>query len=294
MIVVKLMGGLGNQMFEYAAARSLALRNNAPLFLDLEFLLDRTPRENYIFRDFDLPVFNLEYAVADQKLTRRFFKNPGLGEKILRKISGNEYKYYHEPHFHFDPVFTGLKGNQYIEGYFQSEKYFIDHADDIRLAFRQSGNFPPHVMQLVEKIRKDPGALCLHVRRTDFVTNPVSNAVHGVLDESYYSKAIKRLESLTDKISVYVFSDDISWCKKQLKFDHPTYFVEDDYAGVKCASQFYLMRSCRNFIIPNSSFSWWTAWLGNDKNKIVIAPERWFTDAHRNSSDVIPASWISV
>ncbi|MBA3704885.1 MAG: alpha-1,2-fucosyltransferase [Bacteroidetes bacterium] len=298
MIVTKLMGGLGNQMFQYAAAKSLALKNNTNLFLDLNFLLDRTPRVNFTFRDFDLSVFNTTYTIANKSILKNFLGSDSAFENFIikarRKIVNKKFHYYHEPFFHFNPEFNNLQDNYYLEGYFQSERYFSEYADVIRKDFSPSTPPPDKVKVLLEKIHSEEQAVCLNVRRGDFVSNPLMNIEHGVLGLDYYYNAVQEITTRNKNAHIYVFSDDINWCANNLKFDVPSTFVDHTYAGEKYGSYLLLMQACRHFIIPNSTFGWWAAWLSYHPDKIVIAPARWFNNATRNTKDILPDSWIKL
>ncbi len=295
MIVTKLMGGLGNQMFQYAAAKSISLKNNTELFLDLNFLLDRTPHENFTFRDFDLSIFNATYKIADKALTEHFlgsdnsFKNIAI--KVKKKISNKNFYYYHEPFFHFNPDFYQLKDNYYLEGYFQSEKYFSDNASIIRNDFIIQHPISKKTQSLLSEIQADNNSVCLNVRRGDFVSNPLMAAEHGLLGLDYYHSAVHELMQIEKNITLYIFSDDVEWCANNLKFDVPAIFIDHTYAGEKFSTYLLLMKTCHHFIIPNSTFGWWAAWLGDYSDKIVIAPKNWFKDKSRNTKDVLPALW---
>ena len=298
MIVTKLMGGFGNQMFQYAAARSLALEKNEKLYVDLNFLLDRTPHPNVVFRDFDLPVLNIQHEVASEALLEQFFGSKNKLKNLLikgsNKILNKKYHYYLEPFFHFNPLFFELPGNSYLEGYFQSEKYFSKHAAVIRKDFSLKKTMTTEVEQMLQKIASDQQAVCLNVRRGDFVSNPAMNAEHGVLGLDYYYSAAREMAQRFNGITLYVFSDDVAWCSSNMNFDVPAVFVDHRYAGEKFSTYLWLMKQCKHFIIPNSTFGWWSAWLGEYPGKTVIAPKRWFNTSSKNTKDILPEAWIKL
>jgi hypothetical protein len=122
----------------------------------------------------------------------------------------------------------------------------------------------------------------------------VGNSFHEIVGKDYYDRGIERIKSLTKIDKIYVFSDDVKWCEDNMKFEFPTMFVGDEYSGVKAEGHMALMSSCHNFIIPNSSFAWWSAWLSTYKDKIVIVPKQWFVDSSINSDDLIPSGWIRI
>ena len=291
MIVVRLQGGLGNQMFQYAAGRALAVRNGVPLKLDLTSLLDRTPRPGLTFRDYDLDVFILDAAIATPSDLRSFghFLKPGTlsfrAAKAWRKIfprTGQEQGY------HFNPQFATFGPDAYLEGYWQSPKYFSEIESTIRKDFTFRP-MPPDVQALAEEISQ-PGSVCVHVRRGDYV----GNKKHETVGLAYYAEAVQVLSRKASIRKIYVFSDDGAWCEQNLSFAFPVQFVRDEYRGHKASGHLYLMTCCTHFVIPNSTFSWWGAWLSIQPGKIVIAPQSWFPDPSIDTSDLIPPEWIRI
>jgi hypothetical protein len=142
---------------------------------------------------------------------------------------------------------------------------------------------------LIEVIKKE-NSLCIHVRRGDYV----GNKYHEIVGKEYYNKGIDYISSKIKIDKIYVFSDDIKWCEENMHFDYPTMFVSDEYAGQKAEGHMALMRACKYFIIPNSSYAWWASWLSESKDKIVVVPKQWFTDEKINSDDLIPEGWIRI
>jgi hypothetical protein len=291
MIVAKLMGGMGNQMFQYAMARALSLKQQASLKLDTQFLLDRTsPRpENFVYRDYDLDIFNLEVDFATEadvsSLKKRIHSSKWV-DRLVRKILIQQPSYYTERHFHFDPDVLELNAPVYLEGYWQSEKYFANYAAQIRQDFQFKEPIQAHALPILQAIQKDT-SICVNVRRGDFVTNPV----HGTMGASYYQKAAAHLEGLGINGTYYVFSDDIEWCQENMQYLKGAEFVGHTYAGPKFRDYLELMRSCKHFIIPNSSFGWWAAWLSEHPQKQVIAPQKWFGAGKADTRDIFPMGW---
>lgn len=287
MIKVKLMGGLGNQMFQYSLGFAVAKRNNSQFVLDTSYLLDRTPRSNFVFRDFDLDIF---------KLDNDFYFGTGHHEvsfftKIINKVLPISFKtYYKEYGFEYNSDIELLNSNNlYFDGYWQSSKYFYEFESDIRSSFVYNVNFDDKVESLRSRILSSE-SVCLNVRRGDFVNNDF----HGTIGIDYYIKSLDILyNKLNKKFKIFVFSDDIEWCKDNLQFDFETEFIDHSYKGFKFSSYLYLMQSCKYFVIPNSSFAWWGAFLSDYDNKIVIAPLKWFNNDF-NTSDLIPDTWIRI
>lgn len=290
MIVVELQGGLGNQMFQYALGRHLSLINEAPLYLDTAFLQDRSPRENFTFRNFDLDIFNIEASIAPAKTAKKYGQNKQVLTKIISRIwKPTALKFIGEKKFSFTPSVLELPSNVYLNGYWQSEKYFDAIAPIIRQDFTIKDPLPLAVTEWQSRLERQ-NAVCLHVRRGDFVQVPL----HGTLGMEYYGKAAAFIaEKVVDPV-FYIFSDDIHWCKKNIELPYPTKFVEDALAAEKARGHFSLMRHCKHFIIPNSSFAWWAAWLGDHPGKMVVAPKTWFHHSEMETQDILPPHWITL
>ena len=286
MIIAKLKGGLGNQMFQYALGRVLSIKNNATLAFDVSFY-NASPNPK---REYDLPVFNivgeilddraipLLYRESKNKLLNNFFK---LIRKLFLKHRGSERS------FSFDEKALSLGPNAYLDGYWQSPKYFTDFENVIRKDFTLKNPPASNIQNLANEILS-LNAICIHVRRGDYV----GNKYHEVVNNDYYKTGLEKIYGMTAIEKIYIFSDDIGWCKENLSFGMSAMFVGDEYAGIKGEGHMYLMSCCKNFIIANSSFSWWAAWLSNYEKKIVICPRQWFGDASINTSDLIPEGWI--
>lgn len=276
---MKLKGGMGNQMFQYALGRKLAISNKTSLGLDVGFLLDATPKKNFTHRNFDLDVFSIEAEIVSK------FSTPSFLDRIRKFFWKKEGE---EKAFSYDKTILDLKDGVYLDGYWQSPKYFSDIKDLLQKDFTLRKSLSEKTQKLQEEINAG-SSVCIHVRRGDFV----GNSLHGIgIGQDYYNKGIEYISSKTVIDKLYVFSDDIEWCQKNLSFSHPVFFVSDEYVEEKARGHFALMRSCKHFVIANSTFSWWAAWLALNENKIVIAPEKWFSNKSINTSDLIPASWI--
>jgi hypothetical protein len=292
MIIIKLMGGLGNQMFQYALGRQLSIKYNIPFKLDLSFLLDRSKKSNFTYRNYDLDIFAISPAFANyfESLngeSPRYKKYINLGMNFLR-IS--PFTVVQEKTFNFDKEILEKPDNCYFVGYWQSEKYFKAIESTIRNDF-SLGADPD--LSLSNQIQSSE-SICLNVRRGDYVTNPVTNKHHGVCNAEYFYKAIDKIKNFTEKPKIFVFSDDITWCIENLMFEDPTVFVTHNYAGKKFEKYLKLMSLCKYFIIPNSSFGWWAAWLSSFPQKKVIAPHNWIANPDINTDDLLPADWITI
>ncbi len=275
MITVSLVGGLGNQMFQYAAARALAERTSTKVIIDLSWF-DQDFDANTTPRHYELACFSLDATAMKYTSTAR--------EKLQRRLA----KQYMEPHFHYDKNFVKLSKNTILNGYFQSEKYFNDIREILLQDFSWIKKPEGRNKELLEQIQQDSSSVSMHVRRGDYVSNENAAKFHGLTGVDYYKAAVKELTKHFKMANLYVFSDDPEWCKKNLKFTQQTTYISHNTDG---SEDMRLMKTCRHNIIANSSFSWWGAWLNENPNKIVIAPKQWFSHPESNTKDVIPESW---
>lgn len=290
MIIVKLMGGMGNQMFQYAFGRSLSLKKGISLKLDLGFLLDRTPKKNFVFRDYDLPIFNCNPQILSEEDKKSFFGNFIMANKYINKLLPvKNRRFYTEKHFQYDPNVLKLNDDIYLEGYWQSYKYFSEFESTIRKDFSFNHKLNEEEEVINQKILST-NSVCVNVRRTDFIVN----SFHGVCNVDYFKKGLGYISKSESELNIFVFSDDIEWCKENLDFEFPTNFIEHKYAGKKFQSYLQLMTNCNHFVIPNSSFGWWAAWLANYEEKLIIVPKKWFNDNSINTKDLILDEWIKI
>ena len=292
MVVVKLMGGLGNQMFQYAAGKYLSMTNQCPLLLDLSFLLERENRPaDFVFRDYDLDIFKLSVdfaSISEVNKLKQWHSNKKIN-KLFRLLLGARPSYFKEPHFHFDSSLLTRKPPVYLDGYWQSEKYFKPIEQQIKKDFEFKSPVEEASLQLANEILQNK-SVCVNIRRGDFVTS----STHGTTNLDYYKKAESELLKIIDDPIYNVFSDDIEWCMENIKFNAPTKYISHEHAGNKFGNYLQLMSFCKHFIIPNSSFGWWAAWLSNHPGKIVIAPKKWFNDGPQDTFDLLPEEWIKI
>ena len=281
MIIVQLKGGLGNQLFQYAAGRRLSLTLGVPLKLDLSFY------KRHSQRTYELHQFHIEAGIAtDWEVAR--WRGPRLLTRIAQPL-GLLPRYVMEKSFEFDPAILYLQDGRYLEGYWQSYRYFADVVPQVRkeLAVRIPPSDADHTL-LDRMARCD--SVCLHVRRGDYASNPTIQQVHGLCGVDYYQRAVEAIAAQVRVPELFVFSDDMPWVKQNLRFELPTTHVE--HHGVDSAPlELRLMAGCRHFVIANSSLSWWAAWLSDNENPIVYAPRCWFADPTINTAYLTPPSW---
>jgi hypothetical protein len=288
MIIVKLIGGLGNQMFQYSLGRSLSLRINE------EFKLDITGFDTYKLHSYSLGNFNIVENFATDDEIRPFLKyrrKPGRKWFLYNRIISNRSKYATDELFHFQEHLLSLK-NVYLDGYWQSEKYFKDFEDTIRNDFTTKGELKNKDAEVARQI-SETNAVSVHIRRGDYVSNPVNVSFYGSFGPEYYAEAERILSEKVGKPHFFVFSDDPKWVKENIIFKHDTTYVNHNDT-TKNFNDLHLMSLCKHHIIPNSSFGWWGAWLDKNPNKIVIAPKQWFQKPSVNTKDVIPDTWITI
>jgi hypothetical protein len=287
MIVVKLYGGLGNQMFQYATARRLAHRWQTIPKLDVSgFAKDE-------LRSYNLDIFNIQATFAtsveiDQLVKMR--QSQGWLAKMQRQTPSRPSTYIREQQFRFMPFILDLPNHVYLDGYWQSEKYFVEIANLLRQEFRFRKELQGENKQLAEKIAACE-AVSLHIRRGDYVTNPVANQVLGVCSLEYYQRSVERVTQTLSSPCFFIFSDDPQWAEAHLRLPYSTTIVAHN-RGEQSYEDMRLMSLCKHHIIANSSFSWWGAWLCAYPQKVVIAPQRWFNSSEWDATDLVPDSWI--
>jgi hypothetical protein len=284
LIVVRLMGGLGNQMFQLAAGRRLAADHGVELVLDLGWFAHEgrgaTARRHYALDCFDTPFRTV--SLSERRVRSLERGGPRLVGALRPATSHLRVLREGEPAT--TPAIETASDDTLLVGYWQSERYFAPIADEIRRRF----TFPGTPAARADEIMHAE-SLGVHVRRTDYVHDPDTNAVHGVLDAHYYTSAVARVAAQTHVDRIFVFSDDPEWARANLHFDHRTSFVSEP--GHRDWEEMWLLSLCRHQVIANSSFSWWAAWLNPSPNKIVIAPQSWFRDGLNRAQNPVPHSW---
>lgn len=254
-LYVYLMGGLGNQLFQYAAGLS-ALKEYSQftdLRLDTSFYNGQKRKvisNNLTGRGYDLDLFNIQY----------------------------------------DQIEESPEGALMLNGYFQNISEFKNVIDDVKKQFTFKNVFSENIENLSQQIRNIEESVCLHVRRSDYVYNVSANAVHGVMGVEYYDASKKLIEKKYKNPVYYVFSDDIEWCENNIKSNYEMHYVGEDYFGDRDSGHLYLMQTCKNHIIANSSFSWWSAFLAN--SYYTIAPKKWRQDG--GGCDIILDEWEKI
>ena len=290
MIIVQLTGGTGNQMFQYALGRVLSLKHGVSLGLDVEAFNQTFP--DNAPRQYTLDMFNCKAALVGHGDVPFPYRSQGFyldkaARFLFRRllgVPGSEKKIYQ-----FDPGVFALGDGAYLQGYWQSVKYFEGYENVIREDFQLKRPVSEKTAILADEIAVSQ-SVCIHVRRGDYV----GNSVHDIVPFSYYARAFSMLSEKAKIDRAYVFSDDIEWCKSNLSIGVPMVFVGREYSGSKNEEHMYLMSKCKHFIIPNSTFSWWAAWLAGNPGKVVVAPKLWYADDTVDTSTLTPSSWVRI
>jgi hypothetical protein len=290
MIISKINGGLGNQLFQYAFGRRLAEHFKMPLKLDVSLF------QVHKQRAYNLSPYPLQASIATkyeikyiEKIRRHEWMN-----NISKVIKPGRWEFVYEPALspYRPEILDSTAPNIYLDGYWQSEKYFVEISQLIRNEFSLQTPLGSYAQGFEEKIQKC-NAVSLHVRRGDYSTDPLINRVHGLCSMDYYTRAIHYIREREPDIRIFVFSDDIEWARGNLPIERPVEFVSNSQKITE-HEELYLISLCRRHIIANSSFSWWGAWLGKNIDKIVIAPEPWFEDKQIDDRDLIPENWVKL
>lgn len=267
MIVVKLHSGLGNQLFQYALGRNLALKYQTKLILDIE----RFSRDN--LRDYKLKYFHTCGKVVDNYLSAKFLlRDPVyyLKAKTTRWQSVNDKVW--EP-----TEIEEIPDNSILRGYWPSEEYFKNIRELLLAEFELRADYKDAQYATVEKRIKETQSVALHFRRGDYL-HAENKDIFGLLGLHYYERAMRHMHEKVANPHYFIFSDDISWVKENFNLPNSYEFVSDP-ALLQDVQEFSLMRACKHHIIANSTFSWWAAWLNSNPHKIVIQPETWYLEA---------------
>lgn len=289
MLYIGLKGGLGNQMFQYAFGVAASIESQIPFTLDIT-LFDTTSSID-TKRSYNLNHFNIQAQVAQKTAVAKFHTKKAT---IIRKIQN---KLWHQNDYEYNPSLLKVKNNQYIEGYWQSEKYFKKYKNIIQQAFTPKEPFGIEAKKILDFIStvKISGAetILVHIRRGDYVTNAAAAAFHGVQDTNYYLQALDYIDAQSTKSKfVFVATDDVQWAKENFKSHHSFTYISR--TEIHDFEEILIMSKCDHFIISNSSFSWWSAWLGQYSNKIVVAPKKWIKNPNISTPDIIPDEWIKI
>ena len=287
------MGGLGNQMFQYAFGYAVARENDCKLRLDISSF-NASEKRKYkldLFKIKENSKYKFKYfnflSMGNSK--NNFFFNKFISKFIRLLLRFSRFYYNEKEEFSFDKNVFNIEENTYFYGYWQNEKYFKKYRNDILKIFKQQ-EIHKKTKEYRQKIIS-VDSVSIHIRRGDYVTDSYINSIHGTCEVDYYKKAVSKIKKDYKNSHFFIFSDDISWAKKNFDFIDKKIFIEPN-DEISDHEAIYLMSQCSHNIIANSSFSWWGAWLNQNPNKRIIAPKRWFKNSKLNTNDLIPESWL--
>ena len=292
MVITNLIGGLGNQMFQYAVGRAFSLKSGISLRLDISGFA------NYgLHQGFELQrIFNTTAEIANESDVHSIlgWQSSPIIRRIVSRPSMVAFRrkgFVVEPHFQYWKGIRNVPPECYLLGYWQSENYFSEVATQIRSDFSFQLPLKQENAELANQIART-SAVSLHVRRGDYVTNLNAAATYKMCSIDYYNSSIRHVAARVHKPYFYIFSDDINWAKNNITIDFPCRYI-DHNEGEESYNEMILMSLCQHHNIANSSYSWWGAILNPNVKKIVVAPRFWFSK-EINTQDLIPGSWATL
>ncbi|CAN5827449.1 alpha-1,2-fucosyltransferase [soil metagenome] len=280
MIRVVLSGGIGNQLFQYAAGRALALKRNTNLIVDRP-----TAKLTSVRRIYAMPRFHV--LAQEAALSSSIYRKWALKNRLSFLLRGDVF---YQEGSNFSEAFFDLPDDITLFGFFQNERYFKPFASFIQdeLTFR---DYPleRETEQMAASISQD-NSVSVHVRRGDAY---LSSEKFNVCTLSYYQTAIKLYRKKLESPTFYFFSDDISWCIKNFQ-GGDFIFCDLQQSRNDSINDLRLMSMCKHNIIANSTFSWWAAWLNPNLNKVIAAPSTWFQIPNDPVNQIVCRSWFKI
>ena len=285
MIYSRIFGGLGNQLFQYAAARAVSLRNGTELVLDTRLAPDGSHWA------FALNHFNIKARIVEPSELPPAKANPV--KYALWRAFGRSPKFVRERGLGYQDRIAHAADDTYLHGYFQSERYFADVLDQMEDDLRIITSPDTQNAEYAERIASAGHTVSLHMRRGDYLGSPKSNATYATCDEAYYLRALELLSDGQSDLKVFVFSDDPSWVRDNLKLPYDMIAVGHNGPD-KHYEDLRLMSCCTDHVIANSTFSWWGGWLDRRPEARVVGPAKWFNDPKLANPEILPDRWIAV
>jgi len=303
-MAVRLMGGLGNQLFQYAAGSAIARARGARLLLDLAHFGTPGDERRYELASFAIDADLMPWPTRIHHGARLVTARPSRAElrrllaraplTALRRLaspaSWRRFRLVAEAGFDFDAAPLAAEPGAYLFGYWQSERYFQPIAPALRDTFRAPLAVDARNRAWLGRIKDAAGAVCVHVRRGDYL-RPQTAAVHGLCSLAYYRRAMQQIRARVPDAAFFLFSDDREWARESLT--GPDTAIVDANAPEDAPQELMLMAACRHHVIANSSLSWWGAWLAQAPGQIVIAPSPWFAHG-KPTPDLLPAGWVTL
>jgi len=280
MIISRLFGGAGNQLFQYAAARALADRLGVPLAVDRRYVGNGKERGDCLVHFANTRLDPPGGSFPPSKMD-------GALRYGLWRLFGKKPKLFREKGLGFDPAFFDLPDATYLHGYWQSERYF-DDTQRLRADLTMTTPLDAPNAAMADRIAQAQTPVSVHVRRGDYM----ASGAYAACTPDYYRAAIETMATrAATPLTCFVFSNDPGWAEAQLELGHETVIVDlnDETTG---HFDMHLMSRCAHHVIANSTFSWWAAWLNPSPSKTVIAPKTWFADPKLENPDLIPGGWL--
>lgn len=293
MIIVRVVGGMANQMGCYAAALSLAQKHKTPIKIDLAGL------KNDRQRKFDLDKLMVDISIASEDEIKKVSRQSSirminrLKKSLYKRLGTQDPNIYREKSLYYDPGFYDMPSDVYVMGNFLSTRYYESVFPLLKQIYRVSAPLSSETQRWHERIAGAQHAVALHVRRTDYVNNPKTIATHGITSLGYYDQATKYILERAPGAEFFVFSDDPQWVKENITTGTTTHYIDCNDAS-NGYQDFHLMKACRHYIMANSGFSRWAALLSENDQGIIIRPESWMASDIIDDADVGPASWLKM
>lgn len=288
MIVTRLNGGLGNQLFQYAFGRCLAERHGVPLYLDIRDYR-HSPQHGLLINHFAIDAQFLDkelFSVVPDILRRSRW------QRLMWNMNPAHVRWVREKPFGFQPRWISLGKSVYLDGYWQSALFFDDIADMIRKQFKLITQPSLATHDTAARMRRTR-SVAIHIRRGDYTTNASIAKIYRTLPLSYYEHCLRLWSPVPKGTAVFIFSNDIGWCKENIHWAYPSYFVDHTDAST-AYEDLYLMQQADACIIANSTLSWWGAWLGRSSGQVVFTPDDWFYPNTLNGQYLPCADWVRV
>lgn len=296
MIVTRIQGGMGNQMFQYAIGLANAIRLNTALYVDDSLLQVKLDFEHAVYRNYELCYFKNIGQLADRHIIQqfnftgreRFMESLRLKIKFKLNPPNNIIQKGNEIH----PSYLNAVDNSCFVGRWQSESFFKGHSKEVKNAFAVKDEFLAASHKCIKQFQDRP--LCaIHVRRGDYVSNPFYASQLGALPFSYYLEGMRIMREKLPEVRFLVFSNDYLWCKEV--FSSTEVLLANDFMPrVNAIDEFAAMTCIPHHIISNSTFAWWAAWLAENESSLVIAPSKWAKTSQFTPTDIIPSRWTTV
>ena len=282
-VFVRLQGRIGNQLFQYAAARAVAIKNNSELLLDIRETTELGGRWQYSLKHYNI----------NARIAKSWELPPHRSKRIRNKLwrlYGKKIKYLREHGFNIlhNNKILSASSNCYLEGYFHTEKYFSNIIPILQHELTYVSKPLQHNVNMHKQIVSE-NAISLHIRRGDYLT-PFWSSYFAKCGNNYYDAAVTHIAKHVKTPIFYIFSDDPQWVKDNIHLEYPMIISENNQNELS-HEDLRLMSACKHNIIANSTYSWWGAYLNSYPNKIVIAPKLWYSSNGADNPDIVPQRW---